>query len=139
MLKLFVNFALISAAFSFAGQASAAADCSKDLARLITAAKRLVNPTDSDFHAVVSSVRLKAHLILQEELDSSADQTWWQPNGQYFKGAYQSKRSKKSVIAIFDREAGLWAYQVNSSNQENVCIGNRHISKALSDLGSKKE
>jgi len=134
-----MNIALMCGFFSLPSWA--VANCSKDLVRLISGAKSPSKPSDSDFHAAVSSVRLRAYLILKEELDTSMDQTWWQPKGRYFKGVYQAKSSKNSVIALFDREGGLWAYQVKSKTAgiENVCINNRRVSSALSDLGGKKE
>lgn len=139
MLVRILNIALTCALFSLPGWSEA--NCAKDLARLISGATSLANPSDSDFHAAVSSVRLRAHLILKEDLDNSVDQTWWQPKGRYFKGFYQAKNSKNSVIAIFDRDDGLWGYQVKSktSGTESVCINSRRMSSALSDLTGKSE
>lgn len=138
MLKFIASAIVICVLFS--GPSWAKADCSKDLGRLISGAKWPAKPSDSDFHAAVSSVRLRAHLILKEELDNSADQTLWQPKGHYFKGIYHARSSKRLVIALFDREDGLWAYQVKSktSESESVCINPRRVSIALADLAGKK-
>lgn len=113
-------------------------NCSKDLARLITEAKLHAKPSDSDFNSVLSSVRMRAHLILKEELDNSVEQIWWQPKGRYFKALYQGKTSKDSVITLFDRKDGLWAYQINSKTVgDSVCISAHHVSSAISNLASK--
>lgn len=134
--RLIVTATVLFAIFLFPKKSEA--NCSKNLVRLIREAKLHAKPSDSDFNSVLSSVRMRAHLILREELDNSVEQIWWQPKGRYFKAFYQSKNSKDSVITLFDRQDGLWAYQVNSkSGGDSVCISNRHVSTALSNLKGK--
>ncbi len=142
MLRLIAGAALICAISSISSWSEA--NCAKDLGRLISGAKWPAKPSDSDFHAALSSVRLRAHLILREALDNSADQTWFQPKARYFIGTYKAKSSPsshKSVIALFDREDGLWAYQVkpNIAGSESVCLNPRRVASALSDLVGKNK
>lgn len=115
------------------------ANCANDVSRLITGASWPAKPSESDFQATLASVRLRAHLILKEELEQTTEQVWWQPKGYYFKVTYQARNSKNSVTALFDRDDGLLAYQVNSKAvaSESVCINARRISSALADLTRK--
>lgn len=134
--RLTVTATVLFAIFLFPKKSEA--NCSKNLVRLITEAKLHAKPSDSDFNSVLSSVRMRAHLILREELDNSVEQIWWQPKGRYFKAFYQTKNSKDSVVTLFDRQDGLWAYQVKSkSGGDSVCISTRHVSTALSNLKGK--
>lgn len=117
------------------------ANCAEDLGYLISKANQSVNPSDSDFNAVLSAVRLRAYLILKQDLDNSTEQIWWEPKTHYFKSLYQAKNSKDSVVVLFDRESGLWAYKVKSktAGSKSICINTHRISRTLLDLAGKKE
>lgn len=137
MFRVIIGISLIC--LLYAPQSWCSEKCAKKVEALFLKAKWQVNPSDSDFQAANAGVRLRAHLILTEELDPPSDKIWWQPRAQYFKAMYHSKSSEKAVRVLFNKEEGLWAYQVEGSGLDGiVCIYQRGISEAYNKLMGKK-